>query len=133
MTDILVIEDNEGDQFLTRILILSELPGAKVHQARDGMEALEFLRTTDVKLCLILLDINMPRMNGHEFLKEYSIMTKGEIPVVAMLTSSSQKMDMDEAYHHKCVKDYLLKPLDAQKVRKLIEIFNQLKNNPTPA
>lgn len=124
---ILVVEDNEGDQFLSKMAILSVIPGATVHMARDGVEALQFLKDTNVPLNLILLDINMPRMNGHEFLKKYSELTDSEIPVIAMLTSSSQDRDINAVSLYKCVKDYILKPLEAQKIQKIIEIVEDFK------
>lgn len=121
MKHILVVDDNEGDQFLHELAILNSVPDAHIHMAHDGVEALAFLERTPHRLDIILLDINMPRMNGHAFLKKYAELTNSEIPIVVTLTSSDQSRDRDEVFQYKAVKDYLLKPLDSEKVKKIIE------------
>jgi len=60
-----------------------------VLQAYDGQEALEVLKDLDTQPDVIFLDINMPRMNGHEFLEEYSKWDKCSV-VIIMLTSSDK-------------------------------------------
>ena len=116
---ILLVEDNEGDIVLT----LEALKEAKVingiEVVRDGEEALQYLRKEGrfknaERPGLILLDINLPKVNGKEVLatikKDEDLMT---IPVV-MLTTSDSERDILEAYQHH-VNSFITKPVDYQK------------------
>lgn len=84
-----------------------------VRTARDGIEALDILRGTNGQECivspyLILLDINMPRMNGIEFLQEIRADEKLRASIVFMLTTSASDEDVIKAYNHN-VAGYILK------------------------
>lgn len=73
--------------------------------------------------CLVLLDINMPRMNGHDVLRR--LRSKDEfrkVPTIAMLTSSTDQNDIDEA-HALGANDYFVKPY---KPDAYLELFNSL-------
>ncbi len=109
----LIIDDSEGDQFLTKDLIQSEYPDAEVLQAYDGQEALEIIKQCNEDIDLIILDINMPRMDGHEFLKIYNEMSvQKKPPVVVMLSSSCHTEDKDKSMAYDFVVDYFVKALD---------------------
>lgn len=113
-THILLVEDNDADQYIAEYVIGKKWPACRVSIASDGEEAIELLGTLKDNLPdLILLDINMPRMNGHEFLETWFKSKELEVPVVVMLTSSEQQADKEKADAFHCVKDYLIKPLDA--------------------
>lgn len=126
---ILLVEDNEGDIVLT----LEALQDAKINNevsvVRDGAEALDFLyqRKGEPHLLpdLILLDINLPKIDGKEVLQTIKTDTKlKKIPVV-MLTTSSSELDITESYnnHANC---FITKPVDLNKffeVVKMIEDF----------
>ena len=113
---ILLVEDNEGDIVLT----LEAFKDAKINNTisivRDGEEAILFLEKQDkyanvLRPDIILLDINLPRLNGKDTL--YFIKNAEEfksIPVI-MLTSSSQTEDVQDAYESKA-NMYLVKPTD---------------------
>ena len=113
---VLVVDDSEGDQFLAKITIESFDPNAEILQAYDGQEALDLLHDLepDAYPHVIFLDINMPRMNGHEFLAAYEqdFGSKGVPSVVVMLTSSAQEKDRKATSMYSCVKKYIEKPLD---------------------
>ncbi len=126
--DILLIEDNEGDIMLTMEAFEEWESPNKITVAKDGQAAIDFFYQDNKHIILpdlILLDINLPKKNGHEVLK----FIKGEeklkhIPVV-MLTTSSSAADINLSYknHANC---YITKPneVDAfQKVVKAIEAF----------
>ncbi len=126
---ILLIDDDEANNYLNRKLI--ELSGIDVHVevALNGLAALEYLTSTgdfaNKKFpCpeLIFLDINMPRMNGWEFLEEYEklkIEQKGKI-VIAMLTSSNNIDDMQRAKQEEFLSDYIYKPLTQEKLELIV-------------
>ncbi len=126
--EILLVEDNPGDIRLT-IEALNEARVANhLSVARDGEEALLFLKNADGKNPfpdLILLDLNLPRVSGTEvleFIKNSNKLKK--IPVV-VLTTSQAEQDIIKTYnlHANC---YVNKPVDFDKfieVVKMIEDF----------
>ncbi|MGE0494755.1 MAG: response regulator [Vulcanimicrobiota bacterium] len=106
---ILLIEDSAEDIELTREAFLELCPSVELLTARDGATAMEILRAGDTP-SLVLLDLNLPRMNGREVLREIkSDPQLATIPVI-ILTTSSANDDVLEAYrnHANC---YLTKPL----------------------
>lgn len=87
---LLVVEDSPDLQYLTKELFEAE--GYEVYCASNGQEALDFLRTTPVKLDLILLDLMMPVMDGYQFRKEQMADTKiADIPVVVVTADGNAK------------------------------------------
>jgi two-component system response regulator len=118
-TDILLVEDNPNDVKLTLHAFKTANLANTVHVARDGVEALEFLFGPEPaaagKLAkmpkLILLDLKLPRLDGHEVLKRL----KGDprtrsIPVV-VLTSSAEERDVMRTYQVGG-NSYIIKPVD---------------------
>jgi CheY-like chemotaxis protein len=114
--DILLVEDNPGDVRLTKEALRDAKVLNKIFVAKDGVEAMEFLRMegsfADKSMPdLILLDLNLPRKNGREVLAEIKNDPKlKHIPVV-ILTSSDSDEDILKAYdlHANC---YITKPVD---------------------
>ena len=113
---ILLVEDNEGDILLTTEALEEGGMMSKLSVARDGQEALDFLnkkgefRNSELP-DLILLDINLPRKNGHEVLKYVKTHPVfRSIPVIMLTTSSSQK-DIDESYKN-YANCYITKPIE---------------------
>ncbi|KQC33355.1 transcriptional regulator [Nonlabens sp. YIK11] len=107
---VLLIEDDTIEVMkLKRAIAKLEMPH-EIVEAKNGEEALDILRNRDSLPDLILLDLNMPRINGLEFLK---ILKNDEVmrflPVVILTTSSNRK-DMLECYKEG-VAGYILKPL----------------------
>lgn len=101
--DILLVEDNEGDALLTTDALESAIESLTVHRVRDGVEALRYLRREgEFAHCarpdLILLDLNMPRMDGREVLKSVKAdHDLNSIPVVVLTTSQADR-DVAESY-----------------------------------
>ena len=117
--NILIIEDNPADQLIIEMIIENAETDANVVFASDGKEGLETISQMDQLPDIILLDINMPRMNGHEFLEAYSAKYHAVPPVVIMLTSSSQEDDKAKTSRYACVRDYLIKPFSEEALNKL--------------
>ena len=113
---ILLVDDNRADVRLTQEALREGRLTAELHVARDGEEALRFLRREEAfagrpRPDLILLDLNMPRMDGREVLTELKDDPElRRIPVV-VLTTSTARADIESSYdlHANC---YVAKPLD---------------------
>lgn len=114
---ILLVEDNEGDIILTTEALKEGKFSNEISVARDGKEALEMIEKASVSGVgmpdLILLDVNLPKMNGHEvlaYLKNNDRLL--HIPVV-MLTTSSSELDIQKSYknHVNC---YITKPVELE-------------------
>ena len=80
--DVLLVEDSVGDVLLTR-QILTEMP-IRLRIARDGLQALLMLADPDFKPALVILDLNIPDISGHEVLARYH----PQSPPVVVFTSS---------------------------------------------
>ncbi|MEM1071048.1 MAG: response regulator [Planctomycetota bacterium] len=127
---ILLVEDDAGDQELTRRALASGGLSVDLRIVGDGEEALEYLHRVgryfdaidSPRPDLILLDLNMPRMNGRELLDEIRQSPELEgIPVV-VLTTSRQEVDILESYNLGC-NSYIQKPID---VDQFIDAVQQL-------
>lgn len=124
---ILIIDDSAADQFLSESVISTILPEVRVEFAHDGQEAIEMLFEQNLEPDLILLDINMPRMGGHEFLIKYTELHDQEIPVIAMLSSSDEERDKDAVKSFKCVKEYFVKPIKREAILNIIDVVFDMK------
>lgn len=127
--DILLVEDNEGDIVLT----LEALNDGKIRNSisvvKDGWEAVQYLEKkgeySDKKSPdLVLLDINLPKMNGHEVLKQIkSNPDIKHIPVI-MLTTSSAEVDVISSYKN-FANCYITKPVD---VNSFLEVVSAIED-----
>ena len=128
--DILLVEDNPGDVRLTKEALLEGRVLNRVYVASDGVEALAFLRLEGQhahapRPDIILLDLNLPRMDGREFLtiiKDDPVLQR--IPVV-VLTTSQTEQDILRSYDL-YVNCYVCKPMDLDRfitVVKSVENF----------
>ena len=113
---VLLIDDNEADRFLNEITIEKFDPSIKVFSVIDGEQAMETLFKLEVLPDVILLDINMPGVDGFEFLEAYDKQANFKAPVV-MLSSSEQGRDMSKAMSYKCVSTYFSMPLDFEDMK----------------
>jgi len=126
--NILLVEDNPGDVRLTVEALKEGKVLNQLHIAKDGMEAMDFLHRegdySDVPHPdLILLDLNLPKKDGHEVLAEIKEDPKlKRIPVV-VLTGSKAGEDILRTYnlHANC---YITKPVDLEQFITVIKSIN---------
>jgi len=127
--EILLVEDNPGDVRLTQEALRDAKVRNTMHVAADGVEAMEFLRRqgkhADVpRPDLILLDLNMPRMDGREVLAAIKAdPSLRRIPVVILTTSDDEK-DVLKSYdlHANC---YITKPVE---LPQFIEVVRSIED-----
>ena len=123
--EILLVEDNPGDVRLTLEALKDGKMNNNIHVAKDGVEALQFLRRVGTYAdapCadLVLLDLNLPKKDGREVLAEIKADEDlKHIPVI-VLTTSSAEQDIFRAYdlHANC---YITKPIDLDRFTKVVK------------
>ena len=124
MVEILLVEDNPGDIRLTREVLKEARVINTLHTVPDGEEALKFLRKEGEfkdkpRPDLILLDLNLPKKDGREVLKEIKDDEDlRRIPVVVLSTSSAAQ-DIEKSYnlYANC---YITKPVDLEQFIKVV-------------
>jgi len=105
---ILVVDDDRLN--LTLLQIGLKHKDYEVLTAQNGEEALAVVKAQ--KIDAIVLDIQMPKMNGYDFMKELQVIPEGRIPVI-MLTASET---MQDVFFMEGVRGYLVKPVDLEKL-----------------
>jgi CheY-like chemotaxis protein len=112
MLNILLVEDDEVDVMNVRRAFKKNNICNPLWVAENGMEGLEMLRGSDMPRDrrLILLDLNMPRMNGIEFLRQLRADPELRLTPVVVLTTSDDERDRVDAYNLN-VSGYILKPV----------------------
>jgi CheY-like chemotaxis protein len=129
LNSILLVDDDNPTNFLHQMIIEENNLSEQIHVAFTGLEAIEYLATkkNGKHPCpdIIFLDINMPIMNGWDFLTRYKVLPdeqKASI-VIVMLTASLNITDNEKAKKNQEIRDFITKPLTLEKLEKLIEKF----------
>ena len=132
---ILLVDDNPMDVELTQLAFRKSKLTNPIEVARDGEEALAWIprwEAGEPTPVVILLDINMPRVNGLEVLQALRAHPVSRLLPVVGLTTSSTSHDIDAAYRHGA-NSYIVKPVDFDKFRTVagqIELFWTVLNVP---
>jgi CheY-like chemotaxis protein len=130
--NVLLAEDNPDDVFLLREAFRKAGVPGPLHVVSDGIEALEYLkgqgefadRANHPHPDVLLLDINMPRMNGFEVLEWIRQDAQYSRLVVHVLSASSRQVDVDRAYDL-CANSYVVKP---SRLEELVSFVTALHN-----
>ncbi len=121
---ILYAEDDEDDQQLVKEHLSNYSSEIEIVIQNNGVDAVTYLNNladSEPAPCLIILDINMPKMNGIEALKLIRKNKRfAEIPAI-LFTTSSQTLDKNFARQYKA--GFITKPIDSNQMRKIAETF----------
>tara|TARA_R110002051_G_scaffold65839_1_gene119481 strand:- start:25183 stop:25608 length:426 start_codon:yes stop_codon:yes gene_type:complete len=126
---ILLVEDNEGDILLTTEALASCKIANTLRVVNDGQEAIDFVYKkgnyrNEISPDLILLDVNLPKKNGHEVLHKIKTDSNFKHIPIIMLTTSSSSLDVKKAYSN-YVNCYITKPVEPYDFMKAVsEIEN---------
>ncbi len=115
MLDVLIVDDSAAiRKILQRVLRQAEVPLANVYEAGDGAEALEILKNQ--KVSLVLSDINMPKMDGLEFLTRLRAEPAWQkLPVLMVSTEGSQGKVLEAV--ERGASGYVRKPFTAEQIK----------------
>jgi CheY-like chemotaxis protein len=124
--NILLVEDDEVDVMTVKRAFQKANITNPLYVASNGIEALEVLRKEELppQRRLILLDVNMPKMNGIEFLREVRADPKLQTVSVVVLTTSNEERDRIEAFKLN-VAGYLLKPVTFGQFAEVMSTINK--------
>jgi CheY-like chemotaxis protein len=128
MTEVLLVEDSPGDVRLTQEAFRSANPAIRLHVATDGVEALAFLsqegeHADAPRPDLILLDLNLPRMDGREVLKHIRGDERLKTIPTVILTTSDSEIDINQSYSLSA-NCYLSKPVQLDAFEHLVKSIN---------
>jgi CheY-like chemotaxis protein len=125
---IMLVDDNKDDNFFHEREIKKLNLSSIVITKNTGWEALEYLESKKIEDCtpdLIFLDLNMPGMNGWEFLQKYNRLGRNLLSriIVIMLTTSDNPDDESRAKTWSFVSDFITKPLTQEKMEVIIHKY----------
>ena len=118
---VLIIDDNEDDRYLLNRDLQDTGLDFSIYEKVNGLEAINFFKDyrdnqseypEDFPPMITFLDINMPLLDGHQFLREFSVIRETidvSSNIVMMFTSSERSQDIDNALSYSFVKGYLVK------------------------
>ena len=140
--EILLVEDNPADVELTMHALRHNNLANRIHVARDGEEALDFLfcrgphskRSLDNPPRIVLLDLKLPKVDGLEVLRQLKGNSRTKAIPVVILTSSKEDRDMVSGYQLG-VNSYIQKPVDFTAFRETIKqlgLYWMVVNQPPP-
>jgi CheY-like chemotaxis protein len=104
--EVFLVEDNPADVLLVKVA-LSQVPFLKLLVAKDGEQALKMLSSPDFRPQLIILDLNMPRVDGQTVLQQYQ--QKNKVPIV-IFSSTQNKAEVQKALSLGA-REYVQKPI----------------------
>jgi len=126
--EVLLVEDSPGDVRLTQEAFRDANPSIRLHVASDGVEALAFLRREGIhaeapRPNFILLDLNLPRMDGREVLAEIKNHDDFKTIPTIILTTSDAEADIVRSYQLQA-NCYLTKPVQLDEFEKVVASIN---------
>lgn len=127
--EILLIEDNSGDNKLTTEVFMRAAVPNKIHMVTNGVDAMNFLKQEggfqeSVRPNIIFLDLNIPKKDGREILKEIKADPELKYIPIIVLTTSESEQDIKNTYEH-YANAYITKPIDMDEFIKVIKSIEE--------
>jgi two-component system, response regulator len=138
--ELMLVEDNPQDLELALLALREANPLARIHIARDGAEALEFIfcegpyvtRQIAEMPKVILLDLKLPKIDGLDVLKRIKGDARTKMIPIVVLTSSKEQRDVVESYQLG-VNSYIVKPVNFERFTEAVRnlgVYWQILNQP---
>lgn len=125
---ILLVEDNPNDELLTKMALERSLPEIEIDVARDGHEVIDYFfgqnNSEHPTPNLIILDLNIPKINGLEVLKRLRTKTKTMTIPIVVLTSSKEVKDIQLSSKYGA-NSFIRKPVDFVEFTKIADLIGQ--------
>ena len=119
---VLIVEDSPDDVAIARRAFKASRVATELVVARDGQEAVDVMLNGSIRPELVLLDIKLPRLNGHEVLKRVRADDRLAMLPVIMLSASQRQADVLESYRLGA-NSYIQKPVAFGRFQEVLEIF----------
>lgn len=120
---VMVVDDNDADLVYTEVVLRGRGIARQVSCFDTAAAALSRLADGgQPQVSLVLLDLNMPEMDGFAFLRAYEGQQRARTVPVVMLTSSPESSDRLRCTAHACVQGYVVKPLSDDDARRLLTL-----------
>jgi CheY-like chemotaxis protein len=116
---IMLIDDDVTNNIITKKLLLKYNPSFSVQEYKSANEALTALKNGSFKPSLIFLDINMPDMNGWQFLDKFTALRMNVS--IYLLTSSVDVLDIERAKTSQYLQGFISKPLTQMKIQQVLD------------
>ncbi|WP_316757675.1 response regulator [Pedobacter aquatilis] len=116
--EIILIDDDEFALYLQEMVLCNFIANKQPYLFNNAQDALSFLddQSPEISNYLIFLDINMPTMNGWEFLEKLKTHPLRNFLRVIMVSSSTEKKEKEYAFSNELVEDFLVKPLTEEQL-----------------
>jgi CheY-like chemotaxis protein len=129
---ILIVDDNEIDSFILERVLADTLFDCQIHiedWAEDGLTYLQKVSLRELPE-VIFLDINMPAMNGFEFMAEFAKLPDSikNYSKVVLVTTSNHPLDRERAMSDPLIFGYLLKPVSVEKLNEILKSVSPAKS-----
>jgi CheY-like chemotaxis protein len=125
--NIILVDDDADDRDLFKEAIASIHPQAEVKTSKDGEELMEYLATVSKMPDVIFLDLNMPRKNGKECLKELRVSEQFQFTPIVIFTTSLNPVDIQETFTEGAT-FFMRKPNSFQELKEILHqlLYSQL-------
>lgn len=117
MTSVILVDDQPITNFITKKLLQIEGITIPISEFTNPVKALELLLQQKGENDMVILDLNMPEMSGWDFMDR--LIENHYTPRIVILTSSTSDLDREKALDYSFVKDYIIKPLNQNKISEL--------------
>nr|WKN37658.1 response regulator [Tunicatimonas sp. TK19036] len=126
MAKVLLIDDDEINNFTVEAVLETVGFIEEYEFKENGWDALDYLKQCEAKGAfpdLIFVDINMPEMDGHEFIERYEVLFWERHPntKISMLSSSISEADRQKSLSYSSVSEYAHKPLTREKLETIVQ------------
>jgi CheY-like chemotaxis protein len=119
---VLLVDDDDATNFLASLAFKNLAIASEIAVANDGLVACEWIKQNTCP-DIIFLDIRMPRMDGFDFLDNFTRMNTCKQVKIIMLTSSMRAEDKEKAFAYNAVVEYLEKPLTETLIQKIADTY----------
>ena len=119
---ILLVDDDTAMTYLNKLMLKENTINCQMDECLNGSEALAYIKNTQSLPDIILMDINMPVMDGLQFLEEFNHQETVQPPFVFMLSSSDKEMEQCKKKSYPFVKGYFQKPLTESHIQEMLSV-----------